>query len=167
MKTENKWKGSRWQVFDSRQRNYSRLKIGTSAEILWKEMSAILWQPAVMPQDYRVCELCARRGDGVTEVCGRLLNMDADRWVHINCALWSAEVYETMDGGLVNVEQAVRRASTSRCCRCDQPGATVPCYKLRCGNNYHLQCAVESRCTFMIDKVSTARLKCHIPEDLD
>jgi len=26
---------------------------------------------------------------------GRLLNLDANEWVHVNCALWSAEVHVT------------------------------------------------------------------------
>ena len=32
-----------------------------------------------------------------------------DDWVHINCALWSAETYEEEDGGLRNVHAAIVR----------------------------------------------------------
>ena len=39
----------------------------------------------------------------------RLLNLDVDVWVHLNCALWSLEVYETLNGALMNVELAVKR----------------------------------------------------------
>ena len=28
-----------------------------------------------------------------------------NEWVHVNCGLWSSEVYETMDGSLINVTQ--------------------------------------------------------------
>lgn len=39
----------------------------------------------------------------------RLLNVDLDTWVHLNCALWSREVYETLNGALMNVEKAIKR----------------------------------------------------------
>uniref|UniRef100_A0A5S6PYL1 Histone-lysine N-methyltransferase n=2 Tax=Trichuris muris TaxID=70415 RepID=A0A5S6PYL1_TRIMR len=151
-KIEKKLKGVRWQIYSSCQKSLSRVRLANSPESLWKEMLPILWQPFGLPPDTRQCQLCSDVGDGVSEVCGRLLNMDAGRWVHVNCALWSAEVYETMDGGLVNVEQAARRAAISRCALCNHAGATIPCYKLRCNSTFHLKCAVDSRCTFLLDK---------------
>ena len=42
----------------------------------------------------------------------RLLNLDVDVWIHLNCALWSLEVYETLNGALMNVEAAVKRGKT-------------------------------------------------------
>ena len=40
-----------------------------------------------------------------------------DVWVHLNCALWSLEVYETLNGALMNVDVAVKRGTitVSRC----------------------------------------------------
>ena len=35
--------------------------------------------------------------------------MGQDDWVHINCALWSAEVYEEGDGSLQMVHLAIAR----------------------------------------------------------
>ena len=46
----------------------------------------------VYPDDTRRCELCAGLGDGEVDVCGRLINVDANVWVHVNCAIWSQEV---------------------------------------------------------------------------
>ena len=46
---------------------------------------------------------------------GRLLYVGHDDWVHINCALWSAEVYEEVDGTLQNVHAAIGRARTLVC----------------------------------------------------
>ena len=40
---------------------------------------------------------------------GRLLYARQDDWVHINCALWSAEVYEEGDGSLQMVHLAIAR----------------------------------------------------------
>jgi hypothetical protein len=66
--------------------------------------------------DMRQCELCARRGDAAaSELMGRLLNMDAGRWVHVNCALWSSEVYETVSGALINCDVAVIRGMLIEC----------------------------------------------------
>ena len=60
-------------------------------------------------EDHRVCTLCNEIGDGEVEGPARLLNMDMDVWVHLNCALWSLEVYETLSGALMNVELALKR----------------------------------------------------------
>jgi len=38
-----------------------------------------------------------------------LLYVGQDDWVHINCALWSAEVYEEGDGSLQMVHVAIAR----------------------------------------------------------
>lgn len=40
---------------------------------------------------------------------GRLLYAGLNEWIHANCALWSAEVYEEVDGSLQNVHLAVNR----------------------------------------------------------
>lgn len=68
--------------------------------------------------------------------------------VHLNCALWSSEVYETQAGALINVELALRRGLTLRCAHCQHPGATSGCNRLRCTNTYHFTCALQASCTF-------------------
>lgn len=103
--------------------------------------------------DMRICELCGEIGDGGTDRSGRLLQYDADKWVHVNCALWSAEVYESQCGALMNVEQAIRRGQHTTCCCCSKLGATVSCYKLNCRTQYHLPCAISAQCVFFKDKV--------------
>lgn len=108
-------------------------------------------------KDDRLCVLCGDHGDGDTDGPGRLLNMDAHKYVHLNCALWSYEVYETMNGSLVNVDQAVKRGSTLECVSCCKKGATVGCFKLRCSNIYHVSCAQAEGVMFFQDKVSIAQ----------
>jgi hypothetical protein len=44
-----------------------------------------------------------------TQEAGRLLYAGQDDWVHVNCALWSAEVFEEQDGTLQNVHVAMVR----------------------------------------------------------
>ena len=48
--------------------------------------------------------------DFITFLLHRLLNYRKNTWIHLNCALWSNEVYETRDGGLVNIPQICKRA---------------------------------------------------------
>lgn len=83
----------------------------------------------------------------------RLLSLDVGKWVHLNCALWSYEVYETMNGSLVNVDQACKRGASLQCVVCSQDGATVGCFKLRCANVYHVRCAQAEGVVFFHDKV--------------
>ena len=83
----------------------------------------------------------------------RLLNMDINRWAHLNCALWSSEVFETMNGALMNVDGAYTRGQTIDCTLCKTKGATVGCFNMRCPKYYHLGCAKKAGCLFFQDKV--------------
>ncbi|XP_063376990.1 histone-lysine N-methyltransferase 2C-like [Cydia fagiglandana] len=120
---------------------------------------------AIMPvttEDSRRCELCGIQGDGVADGVSRLLNCDVDRWVHLNCALWSEGVYETVSGALMNVETALAAGSNATCAVCRRLGATVRCFKVRCGSVYHLGCAVKDNCVFYKNK--TAFCASHAPK---
>ena len=89
--------------------------------MLWKALGTII-TPDPMPEDKRICVFCQGIGDGVTDGPGRLLNMDVDKWVHLNCALWSSEVYETLNGDLMNVDVAHGRCKTLECQACKKIG---------------------------------------------
>ena len=84
----------------------------------------------------------------------RLLNFDADKWVHLNCALWSNEVYETMNGALMYVDLACKRGASIECVICHKFGATAGCFRPRCPNVYHVACAQQDNVTFFEDKVN-------------
>lgn len=102
-----------------------------------------------------MCAFCAGRGDGEQQLCGRLLNLDANQWVHVNCAMWSSEVFENPDGALMNVETALKRARLVHCKVCGKLGASLRCYKLDCENRengYHLLCARAAQGRFGKDK---------------
>lgn len=85
--------------------------------------------------DMRQCTLCQQYGDSAPQVCerenvknvfvqkklslnslffpilkeaGRLLYLGQNEWAHINCCLWSAEVYED-NSALLQVHSAVSR----------------------------------------------------------
>ena len=104
--------------------------------------------------DTRKCVLCGVTGDGDNEdeddiITGRLIPLRFGEWVHVNCALWSSEVYEAEDGSLQNVFAAVTRSKTLQCSAtdCHTRGATLGCCHQDCSNNYHLQVREET-CQF-------------------
>ena len=59
----------------------------------------------------RRCLFCHQLGDREECDAGRLLYAGLNEWVHINCALWSAEVYEDQDGRLKHVHDALKRGN--------------------------------------------------------
>lgn len=102
--------------------------------------------------DTRKCMFCGMIGDGVADGPARLLNFDVDKWVHLNCGLWSDGVYETINGALMNLENALQHSLVSTCVHCNRLGATIRCFKTRCSNIYHLGCAVKDDCVFYKNK---------------
>ncbi|XP_076321290.1 histone lysine N-methyltransferase trithorax isoform X2 [Tachypleus tridentatus] len=102
--------------------------------------------------DPRKCVLCSRYGDTEPAESGRLIYCGQDDWVHINCALWSAEVFEEVDGSLQNVHAAVSRSRLLRCDVCCLAGATVGCCIRGCPANYHFMCARSLGAVFQVDK---------------
>lgn len=103
-------------------------------------------------EDNRQCALCLMYGDDGANDAGRLLYIGQNEWTHVNCALWSAEVFEDDDGSLKNVHMAVIRGKQLRCEFCQKPGATVGCCLTSCTSNYHFMCSRAKNCVFLDDK---------------
>ncbi|CAF1000074.1 unnamed protein product [Adineta ricciae] len=103
-------------------------------------------------QDKRICVFCNSTGDLTPNGPGRLLNLNVGQWCHLNCAFWSSEVYETLSGALMSVEQAFTRARNTECVICKQKGSSLNCFYQRCPSTYHFQCAIENECVFYKDK---------------
>lgn len=80
--------------------------------------------------------------------------MDVNQWVHLNCALWSYDVFEAQDGTLFNVEKACRTGQFVKCSVCSRYGATINCFELGCSQIYHLNCAMDDNALFYSDKVA-------------
>jgi F/Y-rich N-terminus/PHD-like zinc-binding domain/PHD-finger len=102
------------------------------------------------PRECCLCHLCGDVDAGLPDAAapkqfgglGRLLPMTDGLWVHTYCALWSSEVWEAPDDGLIHaVEKARGRGSQLKCFGCGFSGATVGCNKSNCPYNYHLPCA--------------------------
>ena len=123
-----------------------------------KDLTQMMFQMGItmMPpreaEDSRTCLFCHMRGDAAADGPARLLNYNVDQWVHLNCALWSEEVYETVSGALVNCETALKNGVNNYCLACEKNYATIKCFKTRCTNIYHLGCAVKEGCFFYKNK---------------
>ncbi len=126
------------------------------------EKNLVAVKPSTLPPDARQCLLCHSVGDKKADGPGRLLNMDVNKWVHLNCALWSTEVYETVNGALVNVDVALKRCVSIICVKCHKNGASLKCFKQRCLNCYHLACAMDEKAMFFKDK--TLFCSQHVPK---
>ncbi|EAT48951.1 AAEL000054-PA, partial [Aedes aegypti] len=103
-------------------------------------------------KDNRICMFCKQLGEGLPLHESRLLYCGQNNWAHTNCALWSAEVFEEIDGSLQNVHSAASRGRLIKCSHCNVKGATVGCNVKNCGEHYHFPCAKQTDCTFMQDK---------------
>lgn len=102
--------------------------------------------------DQRACMFCKKVGEGDSSHESRLLYCGHNQWVHTNCAMWSAEVFEEIDGSLQNVHSAISRGRKIKCTVCQNRGATVGCNVKSCGEHYHYPCARSISCAFMTDK---------------
>ena len=98
-----------------------------------------------------VCCLCNRKGE--RKLSGRIIPFRNLQSVHVNCALWSSEVFEGNEGCLVNFYFAYKRAKGAKCVFCGNPGASVGCNSKKCHLNYHFICAVNQQAAFLHNKV--------------
>ncbi|KAI3357429.1 hypothetical protein L3Q82_015860, partial [Scortum barcoo] len=124
-----KWKGIRWkrlQIVISIRKGGSKKENSREVSELMERLRITL-RPEKLPRDKRKCCFCHEEGDGATDGPARLLNIDVDLWVHLNCALWSGH-------------------------RGVPPTAAL--HRLRCPNVYHFTyaCAIRARCMFFKDK---------------
>ncbi|XP_034171270.2 histone lysine N-methyltransferase trithorax [Osmia lignaria lignaria] len=103
-------------------------------------------------EDSRSCCLCKGLGDGSETKEGRLLYCGQNEWVHSNCALWSNEVFEEIDGSLQNVHSAISRGRLIRCSECGKKGASVGCCAKNCNSTFHYPCARSIGLAFNDDK---------------
>lgn len=110
----------------------------------------------------RACVFCQQVGDLESNGPSRLLSIDVHQWSHLNCALWSDGVYETMNGSLMNVDIAYKKCAHVACSHCHKKGASLKCFFLKCTVNYHLPCAIKDKCVFYQDKVRLAWFICEI-----
>lgn len=113
------------------------------------------------PRECCLCHFCGDSDAGLPDdappkdldCLGRLLPMSNGYWIHTSCALWSSEVWEAPDDGLVHAtEKAKGRGAQLKCFGCGFSGATVGCNKSNCPYNYHLPCARACGAVFTLNQ---------------
>lgn len=163
--TPKVWKGRKYKIWSpgclQPTAKYKKLTDKETMELLYR--LGITVSPLRQAEDTRKCMLCQCIGDGVADGPARLLNFDVDKWVHLNCGLWSDGVYETVNGALMNLENVLQQSFTQICVHCSHLGATIRCFKNRCSNVYHLACAVKDGAVFFKNKTTYCTL--HIPKN--
>jgi hypothetical protein len=102
--------------------------------------SHVLAMDGSVVEDGRRCLFCHLPEDSTGELLGRLLPVDAGQYAHLQCCLWSSEVFEGNVGLLDKVPNARTRAATTRCPHCNLLNASVNCCFKRCMRSYHLPC---------------------------
>ena len=115
---------------------------------MWKNQTQFISYTS----DTRQCLLCHQNRDGCADGVGRLVYFRKNEWIHVNCALWSSEVYEEVDGSLQNVGQAQSRGAKLSCTGCGLKGATTGCCHGDCKCNYHFPCGLEDGAVYKEDK---------------
>ena len=158
-----KFKGTMYKYYSSTLSVPRRQKVMNE-----KDLTQMMFQMGItmMPpreaEDTRTCLYCHMTGDAAADGPARLLNYEVDKWAHLNCALWSEEVYETVSGALVNTETALKSSANSYCVICEKNYATIKCFKTRCTNIFHLNCAVKEKSMFYKNK--SMFCKDHVPK---
>ncbi|KAK4472114.1 hypothetical protein MN116_005482 [Schistosoma mekongi] len=149
-----KWQGIRWRSYVGD--THHSLALSSRRNAIDDVPCPFGSNPAVMhaphSDDKRVCDLCQQAGDAPEDGPGRLLPLDLDSWIHINCALWCYEVYETVGGSLNNLDVWLAKARVTTCTLCGLLGAGLPCYNPKCSYVYHVPCAIKIKCMFFTDR---------------
>lgn len=100
------------------------------------------------PQKVLSCVLCHQHGE--RKISGRLIPFHTNKFVHVNCALWTYGVQEGQEEGILcteiyNFHFAFKAFQSRICVFCHLPGASLLCNQKKCSTAYHFPCAYKSR----------------------
>ena len=109
----------------------------------------------VNPSQNLICCMCKQNGE--RKISGRLIPFIGALYVHTNCAIWSSEVIETLDGALINFFNAFKKSRSTKCCKCGKTGASLTCVGKKCHSNFHFICAVSTQMAFLSDRQTYCR----------
>ena len=102
------------------------------------------------PNSQQECLLCHRKGG--KELSGRLIYLNNNLWVHINCLYWSKSIIiNNKTNEISQIESVINKYSASKCFLCKRSGATVFCSVPKCERKYHFLCGYLKKCSFMKD----------------
>ncbi|VDK33400.1 unnamed protein product [Taenia asiatica] len=152
---QKRWRDVRWRIYKSdvyHARKFANvLHTPAEGELQPPRLLCTVIRDPEVP-DTRSCILCGAKGDGNVSTTERLLCLGPDRWVHLNCALWCYDIYESVSGSLHRVDESIERALKTSCSHCGKLGAGLPCYNPKCSLVYHVPCAISVGCMFFTDR---------------
>ncbi|VDM31100.1 unnamed protein product [Hydatigera taeniaeformis] len=152
---QKRWRDVRWRIYKSdvyHARKFASVShMSAECEPQTPRLLCTVIRDPEVP-DTRSCILCGAKGDGNVSTTERLLCLGPDRWVHLNCALWCYDIYESVSGSLHRVDESIERALKTNCSHCGKLGAGLPCYNPRCSLVYHVPCAINVGCMFFTDR---------------
>ncbi len=152
---QKRWRDHRWRMyradFHHARKFATAPQVPSERETQHAERCRTTIRDNTIP-DTRPCILCNSKGDASVTSAERILCLGLDRWIHLNCALWCYDIYESVSGSLHRVDECIQRAIKTQCSHCDKLGAGLPCYNPRCSLIYHVPCAIEIGCMFFTDR---------------
>jgi len=131
--------------------NVPQLKQSENSSLMEENIDLLIENPS----RNLACCLCKQKGE--RKLSGRIIPFQGLLCVHVNCALWSSEVFETTDGALINFFFAYKRAKSVKCNYCGKTGASLGCSSKKCHLNYHFTCAVTQQAAFLSTKIIYCR----------
>jgi len=124
---------------------------GQQQDVNMEEAPEELKDDVIMnPQMKLCCVLCGNKGE--RRVTGRLIPFNVSSFVHINCALWSNEVFETEEGQLTNLYLILGKTRNNKCQVCQKGWASIQCFQKKCNQYFHFPCALQANVSFMKNK---------------
>lgn len=133
--------------------------------------------------DNRICCLCRNinyHNIEIENAVSRLLMVDKDQYVHINCCKWSTNIQQKYSEQsdiesenlsmpqleFSNFENVYKNAVLNNCLcyKCKNPGASLKCYVQKCNKWYHFPCALKNGNLMFIDNSMCCPE--HIPTNL-
>ena len=138
---------------NDKRRGRSKLRSGTASKKETPVNGAVLYANPEIEGDFYDAHVRINAANKKSEIA----------YVHLNCALYSPEVYVNAQGNLCNAAQAILRGRKLSCTGCNSRGATVGCVVENCSKNFHLRCARESGGDFL-GEVYTFYCKEHAEE---
>ena len=154
--------GQNWLLWDN---NFTKLNFNQSPR-LTKDEKKLADQSFVnklsKKYDNRVCELCKNinyNSEQIEEYTGRLIMSDKDTYVHVNCCKWSTNIKQRMSVDSMertylefeNYKKVREDSLKTICCKCQNYGASLKCFRPKCNKWYHFPCALKCNNLFFCD----------------
>lgn len=81
------------------------------------------------PSKVLQCAFCLRKGQ--RKLSGRLIPFRANQFIHVNCALWTDNVFDDKEGHILNFYFSYKKSRLTKCSLCNELGASISCERAK------------------------------------